>query len=61
MFRWLLGGAGLCLGFPAASRVEQYVYHVVCTIILLMGSEDLERISLIWGGMHSALFEKVSH
>lgn len=52
------GGTGLGLGFPA---VEQCVCHVVCTIILLMGFEDLERISLIWGGMRSALFEKASH
>lgn len=52
------GGTGLGLGFPA---VEQCVCHVVCTIILLMGFEDLERISLIWGRMHSALFEKASH
>lgn len=61
MFKWCLGGAGLCLGFPAGSRVEQRVCHVVCAIILLMGFEDLERISLIWGGMHSALFKEVSH
>lgn len=58
MFKWCLGGAGLCLGFPAGSRVEQCVCHVVCAIILLMGFEDLERISLSWGGMHSALFKR---
>lgn len=59
MFKWSLGRTGLCLGFPKQRVGTACLGHVVCTVISLMGFEDLERIFLICGGMCSALFRKV--
>lgn len=50
------------LGFPCRQQGgTACLGHVVCTIVLLMGFEDLERIFLICGGMCAALFIKVVH